>query len=307
MLLASHKFRALGTEIEIFLVLPEGKSESDAQRAFEDVEDLYEEKEKLLSRFDPGSELSQLNSRLGTYQSAAEDILALAEKSLQYHKLSDGYFDPRILETLEDIGYDKSFFSPDFGKKDVIEKKLLVSGDLTNDLQVRGKEILFGRRMDFSGIAKGYITDLASRYLSDAGWENFLVDSGGDMFASGKNETGESWRIGLEGNLNGNIVLALSGAAVATSGISRRKWTIGSERYHHLINPKDPHNFSFDLKSVTVWASKCEEADVWAKVLFLMGKEKGRRFAKEKGLAGLFLDYRGNIWISEKMRDIIVQ
>ena len=53
--------------------------------------------------------------------------------------------------------------------------------------------------MDFSGIAKGYITDEAAAYSKKRGWKNFLVDSGGDIYAAGQNHRRERWRIAIEG------------------------------------------------------------------------------------------------------------
>jgi thiamine biosynthesis lipoprotein len=99
----------------------------------------------------------------------------------------------------------------------------------------------------------------------------------------------------VEGISSRKMVLKLEDLAAATSGITRRKWEIDGKKYHHLINPLDPYKFSFDLKSVTVIKSSCEEVDFWAKVLFIAGREKGALFAKRYGIACIFLDYRGNI------------
>lgn len=101
-------------------------------------------------------------------------------------------------------------------------------------------------------------------------------------------------------------MLKLKNEGIATSGISRKKWEAGGKKFHHLINPKDTENFSFDLKTVTVIREKTVEADGRAKVLFLMGKVKGLEFANRNNLKALFLDYKGNVYLSEKMKENVI-
>ncbi|HAT73837.1 MAG: ApbE family lipoprotein [Candidatus Moranbacteria bacterium GW2011_GWF2_36_839] len=301
----SQEFRALGTEIKIFLVIDKEKNIEDAKDILEEIKKIYQDKEKIFSRFIEKSELSKLNENLGIFKTASEDILFLAQKSLEYYKESGGYFDPRILEILENVGYEKDFRINTFSQKEIEKDKIFPKNKLTDDLKIKDDQVFFGQRMDFSGIAKGYITDLISQYLENSGWQNFLVDSGGDIFAKGKNESKESWGIEVEGISQDKIILNLENSAVATSGITRKKWETSGEKYHHLINPLRPYDFSFDLKSVTVKAEICERADVLAKVLYLMGQKRGMEYANQKKIPAIFLDYRGNVYLSEKMKQII--
>lgn len=299
----SLEFRALGTEIEIFLVFKNDRSDKD--RLFDAIKKIYLEKEKLLSRFDPDSELLKVNSRLGIYQEVSADLSYLSQKSLEYNKLSQGYFDPRILEMLENVGYEKDFKTNDFKSHEANAESDLLIKNLDDDLKIQDGKVLFRRRMDFSGIAKGYITDQVSAYLLNNGHENFLIDSGGDICAHGKNAEDDFWRVEVEEIPEEKIILELKNSAVATSGITRRKWEAGGKKYHHLINPKRLDKFEFDLKSVTVVAGNCEEADVMAKALFLMGKEDGLKYSAEKNIRSIFLDYRGDSYLSKSIKDII--
>jgi thiamine biosynthesis lipoprotein ApbE len=75
--------------------------------------------------------------------------------------------------------------------------------------------------------------------------------------------------------------------------------------FHHLVNPIEPGKYSFDLKSVSVVAASAEEADVTAKILFLMGRADGWKYAREKNRAALFLDSRGNARYSPAMREYL--
>jgi FAD:protein FMN transferase len=297
------EFKALGTQIHIW-VLFNMDEENKIKRDIEELKNFYLEKEKQLSRFNPESELNYFNNNLNKFIKASIDFIYLSEKALEYYKSSQRFFDPRIIEILDKIGYNKDFKkikSTDLGALENFEKNNTI---LSNDLKIKGDEVLFKKRMDFSGIAKGYITDEGVKLLKNLGWKNFILDSGGDMFINGLNRNKE-WEIELEGFSGDLLKLKVQNMAVATSGITRRKWEISGKKFHHLINPKNPNNFSFDLKSVTIISNNTEEADVLAKILFLMGREKGMPFADNNNLAGLFLDYRGNVFITSEARKYI--
>ena len=180
-----------------------------------------------------------------------------------------------------------------------------IESDLNDNLKIKNGKIFFGRRMDFSGIAKGYITDLGAKFLKKRGWRNFLVDSGGDVFAAGENVNGEKWRIATEGVPEKKLMLNISDKGIATSGISRKKWEIGGKKFHHLINPKNPSYFSHELRTVSVIEKNTENADGRAKVLVLLGKEKGMKFAKKNKIAAVFLDYKGNIFASPEAKQYL--
>jgi thiamine biosynthesis lipoprotein len=260
------------------------------------VENIYREKEKVISRFDKKSELTKLNDNLGVFYPVSKDILYLAKKYLIYYKESDGIFDPRILDTLEKIGYKEDFKKNTFLENNIDLNQNIFNKSLENDLILDNEEVKFNKRMDFAGLAKGYITDKVANFLISKGWENFLVDSGGDMYASGKNRYDRKWGIALEGSQNEDkIMLEISNQGLATSGNTRKTWKIGDKKVHHLINPEKLDDFNFDIKTVTVVAENTELADAWAKVLFLMDIERGIEWANKKEIRCIFLKNDKNI------------
>ena len=59
-------------------------------------------------------------------------------------------------------------------------------------------DIKKGMFLDFNAIAKGYAVDLISELLIKNGIQSFLIDIGGEMFASGINTVSNSkWRVGI--------------------------------------------------------------------------------------------------------------
>ncbi|OGI25888.1 MAG: hypothetical protein A3J76_05150 [Candidatus Moranbacteria bacterium RBG_13_45_13] len=298
----------MGTDIYLELVLNEGSGERirKAECDLKEARDIYRKKEKIFSRFDPESELSRLNKKLSSWQDASPDMLYLSGRALYYNKISGGLFDPRIIDILERIGYCGDFKTRNFSSVRIPPLFSSLKTGLAEDLRLSGQKIFFGRRVDFSGIAKGYITDCVAKFLKKQGWKNFLADAGGDMNISGSNSRGKKWRIAIEGISEKKLTLETSNCGIATSGISRKKWQIKGKKFHHLVNPQNPNHFSYKLRTVSVIARSAEEADGRAKTLVLMGKKKGMEFANQNKIAAVFLDYRGNIFISAEARKYII-
>ncbi len=78
---------------------------------------------------------------------------------------------------------------------------------------------------------------------------------------------------------------------------------------HHIIDPRLGESVQSNLWSVTVAAERCEQAEVAAKVAFLMGPENGKAFLERYRLSGLFLLEDGSrimagSWPMELMKTI---
>lgn len=297
-----ESFPALGTEIEISISVDDAALSKKAQQDIGKAKKEYERYEKMLSRFLSDSELTHLNNNLHFSNEASHDIIELSRMAFAHFKETGGIFDPRIIGNLEAIGYREDF------KKGRFKLSSQNNADanpfknsLSSDISIKENNITFHKRMDFGGIAKGYITDKISGILLENGWKNFFVNSGGDIFFSGKDGL-DPWYFSVEGIREEQLLLWAKDCGVATSGIGRRKWEIEGRKFHHLIDPRNPEKFSFDLKTVTVMAKTAREADVWAKTFFIIGKKEGIKLATDRNMKCIFLDYRGNFWISPAIK-----
>lgn len=303
----TENFRAMGTDVSVEIIADQT---GEAKKAAAKVKNIFAKNEKIFSRFKGDSELSFLNNNLGKEIPTSPEMEEVLGLCLKFYKISGGYFDPRIIGNLERIGYNKDFKSNDLNaaeEKNIELEK--IEEDLTDDLILDSKKsaVIFKKRMDTTGIAKGYTVDEAAKCLKKQGFKNFVVDAGGDMFMQGYDVGEQDWKIRIEGLENGKLMLKLNNGGIATSGISRKRWATGDKKFHHLINPKDPENFSFDIKTVTVIENKTVEADGRAKTLVLMGKEKGLEFANKNNIKALFLDYKGNAYLSEAIKDNVTK
>jgi len=114
--------------------------------------------------------------------------------------------------------------------------------------------------MDLGAIAKGFAVDCC-------GVTNALVDLGGNL-----KSFGGTWRVGIAGG--GRFELQ-AGEACATSGEYHRG--------HHIRDGRDGSELSNRVYSVTVVHPRSAMlADGLSTVMFLLGRERGERFLRER-------------------------
>jgi thiamine biosynthesis lipoprotein len=147
-------------------------------------------------------------------------------------------------------------------------------------------------KLDFGGIAKGMAVDAALEQLQESGISQALVNAGGDLAVLGLPPSMEQWQIAVPGREKFWRIPLQSGA-VATSGIARRHWWQGNTLLHHLLDPRTGLSVQSDLWSVTVVTDRCEQAEVAAKVAFILGSQQGADFLRRHHIAGLLVHKDG--------------
>lgn len=264
--------------------------------AFKEMERI----EKVFSKFNENSEVSNINALAGLEKiSASEEVFKLIERSVYYSRISDGAFDITIAPLMEAWGFvRRNKTIPDKG---TIENALKGVGYKNIELDPKGMSIKFLNRktkIDFGGVAKGYAVDRARDILAAHGIKNGLVNLGGNMFALGYAPGNKKWKIGVEDPVNKGKLLRsfeLKDKAISTSGNYERFFEIEGERYSHIINPVTGEPCR-GIVSVTVIADSAEEADALSTAIFVMGEEKGINLAKSiKGIKVLMLKEDGRL------------
>ncbi len=121
------------------------------------------------------------------------------------------------------------------------------------------------RRLDPTGLVKGWAIEQASELLRRRGSPNHAVNGGGDMQLAGESQHGRPWRIGIADPADRTRVLTtVTGRdlAVATSGVS--------ERGRHILDPFTGRPATgFD--SATVVGPSLTRADAYATACLVMG------------------------------------
>jgi len=132
-----------------------------------------------------------------------------------------------------------------------------------------------GMEIDFGGLGKEYAVDRAAADLAAHTAHAFVVNFGGDLFASGARADGSAWRVGVDdpartgAALLGRIDLTRGG--LATSGDARRFVRWRGRRLGHVLDPRTGWPVEGAPAAVTVLASTCLEAGTLATFAILQG------------------------------------
>jgi thiamine biosynthesis lipoprotein len=120
-----------------------------------------------------------------------------------------------------------------------------------------------------------------------------MIDAGGDAALRGEGPDGAGWLVDVEDPADARRVvktLRIRDRAVATSAPNRRRWRTGAGAAHHLIDPRTGAPASSELAQVTVVAPDAEQADVLAKVAFVLGADEGARWlGRRPGIGGVLV------------------
>jgi thiamine biosynthesis lipoprotein len=272
----THHFQAMGTDVGVWLWQTD---EQVARQALAETEHFFRQTEARLSRFQPESELSQLNRAAGWPFIASDVLFQLVEAAFCWRDRSDGIFDPTVLKALMAYGYDRSFetITPSIGRGVVsFPSAAPTPAQVELDRAQQSITLPQGVGLDLGGIAKGWTVQQAGQTLGRLG--PTLVDAGGDIVCVGTPPIGSTWQIGVSDPHHPDTDLALLtliNEAVATSSLARRRWQYQGAPAHHLIDPRTGAPAVTDLVSVTVVAPRLPEAEIHAKVALILGQSKG--------------------------------
>ena len=255
------------------------RGEEAADRAREALLDAHER----LTRFEEGSELTQLNRDSREEVPASPLLRALAGAVATAGSRSDGLVDATLLEGIERAGYRHSF---DDRRRLTIAEALASRAVRTSAKANRDERWRFvsvdeeagaivrppGVSIDSGGIAKGLVADLVAAELSEQ--RTYALDCCGDIRIGGR--SGLERTVIVDDPFGGAPIheLRVRDGAVATSGIGRRCW-IGSDgrAAHHILDPSTGEPAFTGVVQVTALAPSALLAEVHAKAALLSGPE----------------------------------
>lgn len=149
-------------------------------------------------------------------------------------------------------------------------------------------------RVNVAAVAEGFVMDELVSLLRQAGHERFLLEVGGEVFASGEAPEGRPWRVGVQTPeaAPGEILqsLPLAGECLATSGNYRHRFESGGKRYSHLLDPRTGRPVTHTLASVSVLHPSCALADGYATALMVLGPDQGRAVAERLKLRVVWIE-----------------
>ena len=281
--------------------IPQPPAGLDQAALYADITAVLAEVNARMSTYQPDSELSRFNVAQSTdWFPVSVELVRLVETALAVSTLSDGAFDVTVGPLVNLWGFGPDVTADALPTQTDLDAARARVGWTQLDSRAEPPALRKARAdvyVDLSAIAKGHGVDRVADALDARGLTDYLVEIGGELRGRGVNAHGEPWRIAIERPDPGRRavlrVVALADQAMATSGDYRNFFELDGQRYSHTIDPATGRPVDHQLASVTVLAQRCSEADAWATALLVLGPERGRVLADERGLAALFVERIG--------------
>ncbi len=296
-MLHEHHFRAMNTDVGVWVWSTRHERAAFVRWSLGWAADVFARVEDELSRFRGTSGVSRLNRAAGNGPHAVSPLLwTVLGAAIDAADDSGGIYDPTLLRTMEQIGYDRTFEALDecSDVETILDVPRMGSWRrMRLDSDARAVSLPADLALDFGGIAKGWTVDYVALALAPLG--PVLVDAGGDLRVIGAAEN-EPWPIAVQDPFEPDVdraLIRLRDGALATSSIGGRRWHRGSRTLHHVIDPRTGTSAKSDLHSVTVRAPRATMADVAAKVALVLGSESGTSYLLQRRLSGLLTSSQG--------------
>ncbi|MCU1441201.1 MAG: FAD:protein transferase [Rhodoglobus sp.] len=182
--------------------------------------------DRTWSRFRHDSLVARIATTPGVWE-FPDDAAPLFDLYRRLYEVTDGAMSPLVGRALENLGYDRAYsLRPNGGSTTVPAWDDAISWDGHALTTVRPVSI------DVGAAGKGYLVDIVSGMLAEAGHEEFIVDGSGDIRQHGA----ASIRVGLEHPRDTTKAIGIANLhnrAICSSATNRRTWGDG---LHHVID-----------------------------------------------------------------------
>lgn len=277
-----------------------------------EIEKALAEVDASLSPFNEKSVITHVNKNEAV--TLDDHFITVFRLSYEIYKDTEGAFDITVAPLVNAWGFGfKNGITPDCHAIDSLMQFVGFDKVKLQD----GKIIKTDDRLmlDCSAIAKGYGVDAVARLLKSKGIDNYMVEIGGEIVASGENPKGAPWRIGVSKPDDDSVsvsneiqgIINISNRAMATSGNYHNFYYKGGKKYAHTIDPKTGCPVQHSILSATVVSDECAKADAYATAFMVMGLDKAKAvLARHKDMMAYFIysDDKGNnkVWYSPSLK-----
>ena len=275
------RFAAMASPCE---VLVDTDDETLAASALHLARAEAERIERTFSRYRSGNIVHRINNARGTPVAVDAETALLIDYAAACHALSEGLFDITSGVLRRVWRFDGSDRVPDAAS---VREALRHVGWHRVTWADRVLTMPAGMEIDFGGIGKEYAVDRSASLIAAAIPDPFLVNFGGDLFASRPRRGGRAWGVGLDDpERPGETHLEridLPRGGLATSGDARRFVRHEGRRLGHILDPRTGWPIEGAPRSVTVIASTCVEAGTLSTLAFLQGP-RAASFLEKQGV-----------------------
>ena len=247
---------SMGTTYKVAAVDHEGKL--DERQVKSVVSAALADVNRAMSNWDASSEVSRLNAApAGVESPMSSELAEVMAAAAEVNAASLGRFDTTLGPLIELWGFGApgaqkmpSNAAIATAKAQSGHANVLRLGDASVEKLQPDAQVYL------AGIGKGYGADHVGRALETLGIRDYLIEIGGDLYASGRNPDGLPWQIGIESpnasDQGVHGVIGVSGMGLASSGDYRNFFEDSGQRYSHLIDPVTGRPVEHNTASATV-------------------------------------------------------
>jgi len=299
-----HHENILGTSLDVEVATVDAKLGAAVEAA---VLGEIERLRKILSTYDPSSEISRLNSATAPLVCSPEMIDVLSAYDL-WQARSHGAYNGHLGDL---IGLwskaEKAGIPPSAADLQAVLAELPRPGWKINSATRSVTRLTASHTLNVNSLGKGYIVTKAAVAARKAvpGVKGFLVNIGGDIFASGQPSADSLWSIGVadprhsEENAAPLTKVRLANQAVSTSAAYERGYTLKGRHFSHILDPRSGQPAQ-GVSSATVIANNNASANAMATALCVLKPEEGLELVKTyPGAACLIIGADGQQFRSE--------
>jgi len=272
----------MGTTYTVKIV--HSNSDYDQSLVESEIDEILKKINSSMSVYDKNSEISVFN-RMDKNKSLkiSADFMNVLVAGKRIYEITKGAWDASTGPLVNLWGFGNEKNRVEVPSEEEIKKKLELTGFDKVILKPDKNEILKTKKdlfLDLGSIAKGYGVDKVSKYLLEKGFDDYMVEIGGEVYVSGKNFKNEKWKIGINSpekkakGFDFAEILEITGKAAATSGTYRNFKKTENGDYSHIIDPTSGYPVKNSIVSATVVAENCTFADGLATGLLVMGAQK---------------------------------
>jgi thiamine biosynthesis lipoprotein len=276
---------------------------ADSARAEQVILRTLADVDRTLSAWNTRSELSALNDdRQGDWLRVSEPLYTVLDAALDVSRRTSGAFDVTVAPLVAVWGFGAyATTNVALPSEAQIQDARTLVGPGMLELRASPREARKhapGVRLDLDGIAPGYAVDRISRELAALGFDNHIVEIGGEVRCRGRAPGGRPWRVAVErpqaGARIAQIIVALDGLGISSSGDYRDYRLVDGKRISHTIDPRNGRPVEHELASVSVVHDSVMMADAYATALMVLGPAEGYELAERLELPALFIEHADN-------------
>ena len=296
---------SMGTEVHITAWTDD---ETTAVAAFDKAFDEFDRLDALMSVWKDGSDVVRINDAAGKPAVAvSREVREVLHAAREVSEWTAGKFDVTFaaLSGLWKFDHDIDGRVPD--RAEIAERLPFIDYRALRIDDRAGTASLAraGMKVNLGGIGKGYAIDRAVTILRDARLTDFMIQSGGDLFVSGRRGD-RPWRVGIQDPRGASNTLfaaiEATNAAVSTSGDYERFFIRDGRRYHHILDPGTGEPASRS-RSVTIVANSATVADGLSTGVFILGGDEGMALIEKlPDIEGVIVGADNQVRVSSGLR-----